>query len=378
MKKLSYSLFLFAVLTGFFAGPAAIATKHTVQVGNFFFSPATLTVAVGDTVKWVWMAGSHTTTSTPGAIPAGAAAWDELINSANQTYEYKVTVAGSYSYVCTPHVPGMVASFNATGFTPTLSVAPSNRNVVSSAGTTTFTVTSNTSWTVSSNASWCTVTPSGTGNGTINANFTENLSVSQRMATLSVAVSGLPVQTVTVTQSGAAPILSVSPSNQNVAATPGTTSFSVTSNTSWSATSDAAWCTVTPSGTGNGTLTATFAANATFATRTATISVTVSGLSPQPVTVVQAASTVGIGSPVTEKLQVSPNPSKGRFRILALPDAGETTVTLSEISGKTISRERIADIREHIFDLSGHPAGIYFIRIDFAGSTEVRRIIITE
>jgi hypothetical protein len=85
----------------------------------------------------------------------------------------------------------------------TLSVDPSNRNVLSSAGTTTFNVTSNTSWTVISDQPWCTVDPSGTGNGTINVNFTENTSITARIANVTVTVTGLTPVTVTVTQAGA-------------------------------------------------------------------------------------------------------------------------------------------------------------------------------
>ena len=83
--------------------------------------------------------------------------------------------------------------------------------------------------------------------------------------------------------------LAVTPSNQNVAYTPaGSTSFSVTSNCNWTALSNQTWCTVTPSGSGNGTITANYAINTTTSTRTANITVTVSGVTPIDVTVTQA------------------------------------------------------------------------------------------
>ena len=96
---------------------AAHATIHTVQVSDFVFSPATgMTVALGDTVNWVWVSGTHTTTS--GTIPSGAASWDSPINSSTTSYMYKPTVAGTYNYVCTFHASmGMVGSFTVT--TPT-------------------------------------------------------------------------------------------------------------------------------------------------------------------------------------------------------------------------------------------------------------------
>ncbi|MCX6832695.1 MAG: dockerin type I domain-containing protein [candidate division Zixibacteria bacterium] len=43
----------------------ATATKHIVNVGNFAFTPKKTQVAPGDTVRWVWSSGLHTTTSDP-------------------------------------------------------------------------------------------------------------------------------------------------------------------------------------------------------------------------------------------------------------------------------------------------------------------------
>ncbi len=102
----------------------AKATIHVVQVANFQFTPATVpNVIVGDTMRWIWVSGSHTTTDNPATqsgnvLPAGAPAWDALINSANTTFNYKVTVAGTYNYWCKPHAPNMAASFTASAALP--------------------------------------------------------------------------------------------------------------------------------------------------------------------------------------------------------------------------------------------------------------------
>ncbi|MEO6329456.1 MAG: plastocyanin/azurin family copper-binding protein, partial [Ginsengibacter sp.] len=98
------------------------ATMHTVTVSNFQFSPSTIpNVVVGDIIEWVWQAGSfnHTTTCDPEvnagtSLPTGAATWNSLITSGNTTFQYTVTVAGVYNYVCLPHAPGMAASFTAS------------------------------------------------------------------------------------------------------------------------------------------------------------------------------------------------------------------------------------------------------------------------
>ncbi len=376
MKKSTTFISALMILAVMFFNIPAFAVKHIVLVGNYFFNPSTVTVSVGDTVRWQWSAGSHTTTS--GAIPGGAASWDELITSSNTTYDYHVTVAGNYNYVCTPHAGmGMVASFTAVAFTPTLAVSPANQVVSASAGITTFAVTSNTNWTTASNANWCTVTTSGSGNGSIAANYSENTSVIQRVATITIMVTGLTDQTVTLTQSGALPTLAVGPANQNVSAASGTTLFNVVSNTGWTSSSNAAWCTVTPSGNGNGSISAVFEANPSNLVRVATITTAVSGLAPQTVTVTQAASTVGVGEQALSGLQVYPNPTMGFFKLNTENFADQTAeVTIMDINGKTILSRICSGASDYSFDLSPESKGCYFMRIKIEGTSTVRRIVL--
>ncbi|MCX6282934.1 MAG: plastocyanin/azurin family copper-binding protein, partial [Bacteroidetes bacterium] len=228
MKTKIYLSSALIFLAGIFTAQKSNATIHQVMVGNFSFNPSSLNVMVGDTVKWVWSSGSHTTTSS--SIPGGASSWDHPINSSNTTFSYKVTVAGAYNYVCTPHAAmGMVASFVASDQVNTLSVAPGNQDVAPAAGNTTFTVSSNASWNASCNMSWCTCTPSGTGNGTINITYSANISTIQRISTVTVIASGVPDQLVTVTQAGATPTLTVLPPSQNVGQTAGSANYSVSS-----------------------------------------------------------------------------------------------------------------------------------------------------
>lgn len=92
----------------------SMATIVTVTQQSLTFNPKVFTVKVGDTIRWVWTAGTHTTTSAN--IPAAAASWDSPLTSSTTQFEYVVTAAGSYDYVCTPHADlGMVGSFTATG-----------------------------------------------------------------------------------------------------------------------------------------------------------------------------------------------------------------------------------------------------------------------
>jgi len=99
----------------------------TVQFPSF--SPSSFTINLGDSVKWVWLSGSHTTTSV--TIPAGAGTWDHAMTSTSTTFIYVPTKLGTYNYKCTPHAAmGMVASFTV--------VCPQASAQIAANGTTTF------------------------------------------------------------------------------------------------------------------------------------------------------------------------------------------------------------------------------------------------
>jgi hypothetical protein len=75
------------------------------------FSPSRFSANIGDTIHFVWVTGTHTTTST--SVPAGAVAWNQPINSTQLSFFYPVKVAGNYTYRCNFHFTmGMVGSFN--------------------------------------------------------------------------------------------------------------------------------------------------------------------------------------------------------------------------------------------------------------------------
>jgi hypothetical protein len=89
--------------------------------------------------------------------------------------------------------------------------------------------------------------------------------------------------------------LSVSPADANAPAAPSASvSFGVTAGCNWTAASDQTWCTVTPSGTGNGTITANYTENTSSIQRTANVTITAPGASgsPQTVRVIQAGCTL--------------------------------------------------------------------------------------
>jgi plastocyanin len=98
MKKINFLLILLFLV---FVNYSAFSTTHTVTAGGIVFTPADITVTVGDTVKWQWLDGTHTTTS--GSIPTGAGSWNAPLDASHQTYFYAITQAGTYNYYCIPH-----------------------------------------------------------------------------------------------------------------------------------------------------------------------------------------------------------------------------------------------------------------------------------
>jgi plastocyanin len=77
--------------------------SNTVQIRNFAFSPATITVSVGTTITWKnYDNVAHTVTSDEGLFDSGNI-------SQNATFTQTFDSAGTYDYHCTPH-PTMMAS----------------------------------------------------------------------------------------------------------------------------------------------------------------------------------------------------------------------------------------------------------------------------
>jgi len=75
-----------------------VSSGNNVKINNFVFSPATLTIKVGDSVTWTNNDNTqHTVTSDTGS---------ELASSTlakGQTYSHIFNTAGTYDYHCSIH-----------------------------------------------------------------------------------------------------------------------------------------------------------------------------------------------------------------------------------------------------------------------------------
>ena len=186
--------------------------------------------------------------------------------------------------------------YKSSGFLNTFVVSPSNRSVGSSAGSTSFTITSNINWNVSCNANWLSLSrSSGSNNGTFGASFDVNTSSNSRTANITASGGGIN-RTVTVTQAGTSGSggggtgFTVSPTSKSVEKTVGSFILSITTNGSWRVRDNTNWMKKTPkTGSGNGTSKIEFEANATGSPRTGIISVTV-GSEVKQIMVTQSSS----------------------------------------------------------------------------------------
>ena len=85
---------------------------HTVMVGQdgLTFTPARLTIHVGDTVHWVWATGGHSVVSgTDGnadnrfCSPGDTGCANPPLSNAGATYDHTFASTGSFPYYCSVH-----------------------------------------------------------------------------------------------------------------------------------------------------------------------------------------------------------------------------------------------------------------------------------
>ena len=191
------------------------------------------------------------------------------------------TTTGSRTTTLTVKSGELTKSINVSqsAANPVISLDTSSMEFASNSGSKSIKITSNTSWTVSCDHAWCSVSPtSGSNDGSVTVNVEENTSTAERTATITVK-SDAGDQTVKVTQSGIAAMLTLDTSSLEFAAGSGSKIFRISSNTSWAVSSNQNWCSVNPtSGSGEGSVTVSMDENTSTFNRTATISVESAGI----------------------------------------------------------------------------------------------------
>jgi hypothetical protein len=226
-------------------------------------------------------------------------------------------------------------SQNFVGSQIILFVTPANQNVPDLAGTTSFTVNSNIPWTVNETESWLSAAPlNSINNGDISVAYDANPLAVIRIGTITVSGGGI-TRTITVTQAGGLPTLTVTPNVQNVTYQTGVTTFTVNSNLVWTVSEAESWLSVAPlTGSNNGELTVAYEANEASSERIGVITVYGGGITVI-VSVIQA------GTPPT--LTVTPEIQNVTYQ------AGTTSFAVNSNVAWTVS--------ETVSWLSVSPAG---------------------
>lgn len=111
MKRFITYIFLPVI---FFIIPSSAQTTHVIETVGNTFSPADITIAVGDIVSWQNTGGGlHDVEADDGSFSSGEA------STANWTYEYTFTTAGDFGYYCSVH-----GGAGGVGMSGTISVQP--------------------------------------------------------------------------------------------------------------------------------------------------------------------------------------------------------------------------------------------------------------
>lgn len=118
MKKLLSCLMLFLLMSATL-GKAEIVN---ISVVDFQFNPSSVNVVVGDIVRFNFTQGFHNATSEGAGIPNGAAEINSGDPASNvRSYDYTVSLPGTYNYYCLVHGSpgsGMFGTFTASGPLP--------------------------------------------------------------------------------------------------------------------------------------------------------------------------------------------------------------------------------------------------------------------
>jgi len=101
------------------AAPAAAPAAKSVEAMGYKFSPADLTINVGDTVTWT----NHDTAPHNIVVTDGPEKFTSPTLQTGQTFSHTFTQAGTYSYYCSIH-PDMKATITVTGSAPTSAPTP--------------------------------------------------------------------------------------------------------------------------------------------------------------------------------------------------------------------------------------------------------------
>ena len=337
------------------ATPVLNVSSNSVSIAAPFNS--TKTVDITSNSNWTvvsnqtWLTLNAASGSDNSTITLTA-----TVNPRTSTRSATVTVSGT-------GVTAKTITVTQEGSLPVLNVSASSLTIAAPANSTkTVDITSNSDWTVVSNETWLTLNAAnGSDNSTITLTAAVNPTTSTRSATVTVSETGVTAKTITVTQEGSLPVLNVSSSSLTIAAPANSTkTVDITSNSDWSVVSNQTWLTLNAaSGSGNTTITLTAAVNPTSSTRSATVTVSGTGVTSQTITVTQEGGTTGISDITVNDNIIYPNPTNGILYFNTKVD--KAVISIFDLNGKKILEVLVSSNQIDVSTLSN---GIYMIKIE--------------
>ncbi len=94
-----------ATLTLFFTSSIQAQVTHDVSASGMSFTPANITINLGDTVRWTNAGGTHNVNGTTTTFAGNPESFGNSLGT-GWVFDHKFTVAGSYDYRCDQHFGG--------------------------------------------------------------------------------------------------------------------------------------------------------------------------------------------------------------------------------------------------------------------------------
>lgn len=94
-----------ATLTLFFTSSIQAQVTHDVSASGMSFTPANITINLGDTVRWTNAGGTHNVNGTTATFAGNPESFGNSLGT-GWVFDHKFTVAGSYDYRCDQHFGG--------------------------------------------------------------------------------------------------------------------------------------------------------------------------------------------------------------------------------------------------------------------------------
>jgi glucose/arabinose dehydrogenase/plastocyanin len=345
----------FCLLAALFGTGELHAANVDVLIQNSAFSPAAVTINVGDTVTWRQLDFlEHTSTSGSGGTPNGI--WDSPFLNRGESFTHTFTTAGTFPYFCRPHtfMTGTVTVQGAAASPPTVSITSPANNA-------TFTAPANVEIQANATVRGSTITGveffnGGTSLGTdTTAPYSVNTTLNAGTHTLTARATAANGQsttsagiTVTVTAPAATPVV-------NITAPANNATFTAPANVEIQANASVEGSTITGveffnGGTSLGTdTTAPYSANTTLNAGTHTLTARATAANGQNAT--SAAITVTVNAPAATPVVTITAPANNA----TLSTTNVTITANATVEGGTVDMVEFFDGATFLNMVHGQP-----------------------